>query len=320
MSTLEAKKQSLLTFTGPMVAAATPYNEKGELDVSQIDGYVRHLVEIGVKGAYVIGTTGEGYSLAVKEKLQLVNAWAEALKNLEKSGKKLTVVINCSSTIVPDIHELAAEVERLGFDGVALLPPIYYQYPNLDFLINYLKSVATKSSPNTPLVFYHIPDFTGVLKFELHDFLERAMRDIPQFAGAKLTDYNIARYAQVHTRFGDRLKLWAGYEETLLATTAFGGVTAIGALFSLREVTGHYLDMVAAFNKHEMDVARKHQQAIALKCEELRSKGTFLTTFKEALNKELSPKGLHFGVPRAPIFLGEGSCPHRRSCCSGCKC
>lgn len=29
MSTLEAKKKSFLSFTGPMVAAATPFNDDG---------------------------------------------------------------------------------------------------------------------------------------------------------------------------------------------------------------------------------------------------------------------------------------------------
>lgn len=135
-----------------------------ELDVAQIEPYVKYLARIGVKGAYIIGTTGEGYSLTVKEKIDLVNAWRKALDKLEAEGGKITAVVNISSTIVPEVHQLAAEVNRLGFDGIALLPPIFYAYPSMGHLVNYLKSIMDKSAPNTPLVFYHIPDFTGPLK------------------------------------------------------------------------------------------------------------------------------------------------------------
>lgn len=135
-----------------------------ELNVTQIESYVKYLARIGVKGAYIIGTTGEGYSLTFKEKIDLVNAWRKALDKLEAEGGKITAVVNISSTIVPEVHQLAAEVNRLGFDGIALLPPIFYAYPSMGHLVNYLKSIMDKSAPNTPLVFYHIPDFTGPLK------------------------------------------------------------------------------------------------------------------------------------------------------------
>lgn len=107
----------------------------------------------------------------------------------------------------------------------------------------------------------------------------------------------------------------AGYDETLLPTMALGGQSAICACFSLKDVTAHYLAMVEAFEKHQLDEARRHQKAIAMKCEELRSGGNFYVAFKQALNKEGVQEGFKFGVPRAPVNLGPGSCPHRRGCC-----
>lgn len=111
----------------------------------------------------------------------------------------------------------------------------------------------------------------------------------------------MSRFAQVLTRHSDKLKLLAGYEETILATTAMGGEGSICALFSLPEITSHYWALIDAFGKHQLEDARRHQKAIATKCEELRADGNFLVAFKNALNKEGQREGFYFGNPRAPV-------------------
>lgn len=125
---------------------------------------MKYLVSIGVKGLYISGTTGEVFNLSLQEKLLLIQAYKEALDKLPKEQKLLTMVL-VSSTVVKEVIELTKKVEELGFDCVALLPPIYYTVTTKNELINYLKLVA-EAAPNTPLLYYHSPLKTGELKCE----------------------------------------------------------------------------------------------------------------------------------------------------------
>ncbi len=161
--------QRLTTRTGKHQAASSFNTTKPQticcrhLDTSHIKAYASYLARIGVQGVYIIGTTGEGYSLSLAEKLSLVEAWRTALDALP-ADRRLVAVVNVSSTVVTEAVTLAARVEELGFDGVALLPPIYYVAPSKDHLVEYISDIQSRGAPNTPLLYYHIPSFTGELK------------------------------------------------------------------------------------------------------------------------------------------------------------
>ena len=136
-------------------------NAYSELDVSQIERYAQYLIRIGVKGVFILGTTGEGYSLTLEEKIQLLEAWRHAL---DQNNNKLIAIVNISSTVVSEVMKLGQVVEQLVFDGTALLPPIYYTAPTVDHLVRYIKHILDRGAPNTPFLYYHIPSFTGELK------------------------------------------------------------------------------------------------------------------------------------------------------------
>lgn len=133
-----------------------------DLDTSQIPAYANHLTSIGVKGVYILGTTGEGFSLTLMEKVRLVRSWAHTLDK-QPEGQRLLAIVNVSSTVVHEALELASHVEELGLDGIALLPPIYYQYGSVNELVAYCKLIVDRV-PTLPLLYYHIPFLTGELK------------------------------------------------------------------------------------------------------------------------------------------------------------
>ena len=139
-----------------------------KVDEKQIFKYAHHLARIGVKGVYILGTTGESYSLAIGEKILLVKTWRTALDEVFKeTGKKIVAIVNISATCVNEIHCLATLVDSLQFDGLALLPPIYYRINNCKQLIGYINSIVGKHASTIPFLYYHIPSFTGELACKL---------------------------------------------------------------------------------------------------------------------------------------------------------
>ena len=56
-------------FRGLVAAPFTPFNADRSINLDVIPGYARLLKENGVGAAFVCGTTGEGLSLTLEERL-----------------------------------------------------------------------------------------------------------------------------------------------------------------------------------------------------------------------------------------------------------
>ena len=65
-------------FRGLIAAPFTPFNADRSVNLDAIPGYARFLRENGVSAAFVCGTTGEGLSLTLDERLAVAEKWTQA--------------------------------------------------------------------------------------------------------------------------------------------------------------------------------------------------------------------------------------------------
>ena len=115
-------------------------------------------------------------------------------------------------------------------NGIAVLAPMYYKCADIDSLVEYLagklkyvfsfifiplylmifvisillKEVAS-AAPNTPMLYYHFADKTGV-NFSCVKLIEKAKEMIPTFAGVKFTGWDMGMAIEAKRRFGLVLK------------------------------------------------------------------------------------------------------------------
>jgi N-acetylneuraminate lyase len=61
-----------------IAAPFTPMNSDGSLNRSIVPEQAAQLVFNGVRGAFLCGTTGEGQSLAIDERIAVVDAWSDS--------------------------------------------------------------------------------------------------------------------------------------------------------------------------------------------------------------------------------------------------
>jgi len=298
MSTLEERKQKLLQFKGGLAAVITPYDQNGEVDVSQISGYVKYLVDNKVDGVYIIGTTGEGYNLTNDERLSIAKAWRQ---EIDKQNADLLAVINVTSNCVKEALLLSKQVEALGFDAIAVLPPNYYKPNSVKDLVNYLKLFG-EAAPNTPLLYYHIPFLIGEFNFDIVEAVGEGLKQIPQFAAMKFTDNNVIRFSILQKRFKNTFKIFIGFDELLLtALTAVDCNASICALFNMPEVIGSYKKIIEAVERSDLKTARIEQNKIIDETLKYKADGNFFLSLKTAFNARVKPLGLNFGQPRPPI-------------------
>lgn len=102
------------------------------------------------------GTVSEGTCLTTAERMRITEEWIKACHR-----HQLTCIVQVGGTNVTDVHELAAHAERYGVDAVLCLPDLFFKPTCVEDLVHYMKEIAL-CCPTRPLLYYHIPAFTGV--------------------------------------------------------------------------------------------------------------------------------------------------------------
>lgn len=137
---------------GVYAAPLTPFNDTGALALSKTPAYVDFLLQHGVDGLLVLGTNGEFASMTVPERLEVLEAFVDAVAG------RVPVVVNIGATAKHDVIELARHARRANADGAALLPPYYYPLSASGFLA-WIEAAA--AAFGRPLYLYNIPRYTG---------------------------------------------------------------------------------------------------------------------------------------------------------------
>ncbi|CAG2114459.1 unnamed protein product, partial [Medioppia subpectinata] len=176
-----------------------------EVDVSQIPAYLKYLVDSGVDGLYICGTTGEGYSLTNDEKVAIVSAWRQAI-DAQNAGHLLSVV-NVSSTCLKESLQLSRKVQDLGFDAIAVLPPIYYKPTNVGEWVDYMRAF-TIAAPQTPLYYYHNVARVGELIFDIIKAVAEGVKQLPHLSGLKYADNDFVRFSSLQKNFCKQIKFF----------------------------------------------------------------------------------------------------------------
>jgi hypothetical protein len=84
------------------------------------------------------------------------------LSTIKISFKNVNPANFCLRIAILNTDALQAEhAESLGSDALLCLPELFNKPQTVDELVRYLKYVA-QAAPKTPLLYYHIPSYTGV--------------------------------------------------------------------------------------------------------------------------------------------------------------
>ncbi len=235
-----------LRLTGLIAAPHTPLHEDGSLRPQTISAQTQLLLETGVRGAFICGTTGESLSLTLAERLRITEAWAEA------ASGKMPLVVHVGSNSVRDAQALATHAAKLGADAIAIMAPNFFK-PNLDDLIAYCASIA-EAAPRTPFYYYDIPTMTNV-PIATARFLEQGAKSIPTLHGIKFTNNDLMTLQECLAL--DSFDIVFGYDELLLAGLSLGIKGAVGSTYNFAAPL--YQRLIHAFNKGDLTTARAAQ-------------------------------------------------------------
>lgn len=236
-------------FQGLIAAAFTPMKEDGALNLRSIETLAEHLVRAGVTGVFVCGTTGESMSLAVTERMTIVEAWRQVCR------RSLNLFVHVGHTSLPDARALAAHAQKMGADAVAAMAPCFFRPATTSDLVDFCAEIAA-AAPDLPFYFYHMPSLTGV-QVKVLDFLELAADRIPTLAGIKFTHEDLMDFARCVHFADQRYTILFGRDEMLLAGLAAGAHGAVGSTYNF--AMPYYQVVLQSFRAGDMSRAQLAQ-------------------------------------------------------------
>lgn len=243
--------KSIPPLTGLIAAPYTAFHGDGSLNLPLIEKQAASLVANGVTGAFVCGTTGEGVSLTVEERMQVAERWQEVVKGT------LQIIVHVGHTSLGDARALAAHAQKIGAQGVSTLAPYFFKPGNAEDLAGFCAEVAS-AAPALPFYFYQIPSMTGV-NISAADFLRAAAPRIPNLAGVKFTFENLMDFAECVRLEGGRYNIVFGRDEILVAGLSLGARGAIGSTYNFMAPIFH--ETIAAFESGDLARAQEKQAA-----------------------------------------------------------
>lgn len=202
----------------------TPLRARDELDVAGLERLLEHVLDGGVSGVFILGSTGEGPSLSYRLRCELIQRTCRQV-----AGRAL-VLVGVTDTAIIESLTVARWAADAGADAVVAAPPYYLSASQAD-LQQYFDHLASELP--LPLVLYNMPALTHV---SIEPETVRRAMDHPRVFGLKDSSGSMGYLHQVLRLRGPRTDwpILVGEEETLayaVQAGADGGVNGGANMF-----------------------------------------------------------------------------------------
>ncbi|MCM5705792.1 dihydrodipicolinate synthase family protein [Larsenimonas salina] len=199
-----------MNFDGIWTPVVTPLDEQGALKLEALDLLVDTLIEQGVHGLIIGGTTGEYYALTKDERKQVFDRVVGHAKG------RVPLMAGVNATTTEDSLELGQYAKAADFDAVLVAAP-YYCQPAQDELLTHIEAVD--DALDMPIMLYNFPDRTGVpMEFDLID----ALRARPNIQAIKESTGSVERMHELANDHADHIQLSCGMDDQVLEFFVWG--------------------------------------------------------------------------------------------------
>ncbi len=243
-------------YKGLIAATFSPMTEDGQVNVDVIPAIVDHLINDGVMGLYVCGSTGEGPSLSSEERKLIAGAYVKA------AAGRIPVIIQIGHNSLVEAKGLALHAEAIGADAISAVPPTYFKLDSMDTLVDCLYEI-TSVVPRMPFFYYHVPALSGIA-IDMRQLLDTALLRIPNFAGIKYSALTVHEFQDCLEYARGRYQVLYGCDEMLLSALSVGSYGSVGSTFNFAAPLYH--GIMEAFENGDLKTASKLQARSAAMC------------------------------------------------------
>ncbi len=209
-------------FFTPIVTA---FDQERNLDLEGNKHVIDHVLNAGVDGIVVMGSTGEFFAMTDAQKKELIEL---AINHVDHRAQ---VYVGTGCMSMQETIDLSNFALEKGADGVMIVSPYYFKLSK-ESLIHYYKSVASKVKGN--ILIYNYPDLTGA-DVDAEVILE-ILKTEKNVIGCKDTVKEMGHTREliniVNKAYPDFM-IFSGYDDNLAHNILSGGAGGIGGVSNL---------------------------------------------------------------------------------------
>ncbi|WP_267554258.1 dihydrodipicolinate synthase family protein [Rhizobium rhizogenes] len=271
-----------MNFEGIYTPAITPHGPDGQIDKVAFAAVLESLIEAGVHGIIIGGSTGEYYAQSTQERLDLAAYARQVIAN------RLPLIVGTGATRTEDSVGYAAAAREIGADAILVTSPPYALPTEKE---NAIHALTIDRAANLPIMLYNYPARMGVMMGD--EYFSR----VGKSKNVKAIKESSGEMANVHllARKFPHIALSCGWDDQALEFFAWGAKSWVcaGSNFLPREHVALYEACVIEKN---FDKGRAIMSAM-LPLMDFLETGKFVQSIKHGC--EII--GLKAGPVRAPL-------------------
>ena len=145
-------KEDIFMNAAYLTPAITLFNEDGTLDLVSQERLFNNLIDQGVDGILVEGSSSEFFAMPMDQRREM------AKFAIEKVNHRVKLIIGTSHMVADEIVSFSNFCLDAGADAVMILPPYYFHF-DASALLQYYDRLAQQIHGN--IYIYNFPDNTG---------------------------------------------------------------------------------------------------------------------------------------------------------------
>ena len=272
-----------MKFEGIYTPIVTPFYDDFSINKDAFAEAIELLIEAGVHGIIIAGTTGEYYAETYEERIALMELGHDLIKG------RTAVIMGTGAIRTEDSIQYAEEAKRIGADALLIASPPY-AYPTSREIA--LHALAIERAADLPVMLYNYPGRMSVTMDE--EVLDRLGRN-PNFAAIKESSGDIDRL-HLLARDYTHISLACGMDDQALEYFAWGAKSWVcaGSNFAPE---AHIALYEACVLEGDFTKGRKIMSAMLPLMRVLEQGGKFVQCIKHGLTL----RGIECGPPRKPL-------------------
>jgi 4-hydroxy-tetrahydrodipicolinate synthase len=187
---------------GLLTFLVTPLTKDQSIDERRLCSLADEQIAAGVDTLTLFGSTGAIGSFTEEERKRA----AEVL--VKHVAGRIPVMIGTGAISTAEAVRLAEHAERIGADAILVVPISYWILNDSELQAHY---TTIAQSVKIPLCIYNNPGLTGI---DIKPHLIAQLAKIANVYGVKESSPELARISQTKRLVGDRLKVFAGRDNS----------------------------------------------------------------------------------------------------------
>ena len=210
-----------VSWRGVFPAVTTQFRADGALDIAATQRGVEEQLRAGVHGLIMLGSVGENTALDPAEKRQVLAATKETVAG------RVPILSGVSEYTTALAAQYARDCEKIGIDGLMVLPAMVYKADEREALAHF-RAVAAASG--LPIMIYNNPPAYNV------DVTPQGFKDLAserRVVAIKESTENLRRLTDIVNLTGDRYILFCGVDDLILESMLLGATGWVAGLVNV---------------------------------------------------------------------------------------